>query len=149
MKVTRTAVLSSAAALLILSACGQSNDAGDTPAVGETDMTSAVTSAPTIASANRDWMPPVIVLPQPHTVVADMDVGLRTHYLQILVKDDPTPEFAGWKEALVAAGYEVKDATATGSLLFSSVDVETGQIAVKPADDHEGFIIQVDVTRRQ
>ena len=50
---------------------------------------------------------------------------------------------------LVAAGYKVIDNTANGSLLFNGAEVESGQIGVSQPKDHEGFMIQVNVSRRQ
>ena len=147
MKVTRMAVLTAGTALLMLSACGTDRDAAETSAVAGSEM--ATQDAPATETADRDWMPVAIVLPEPHTVLADADIGMRTHYLQIVVQDDPTPMFSQWSEALVAAGYDVRDVTADGILLFSGLDVDTGQIAVMELPEDEGFRIQVDVTRSQ
>ncbi len=112
MKLIHMAALTAYAALFMLSACGQSDDAGVSAAADTTEITA------TSASLSRDWMPAAIVLPQPNTVVADRKLGLRTHLLQVVVQNDPTPKFSEWKSALLAAGYKVNDNAANGSLLF-------------------------------
>jgi len=141
MKITHMTAIAAGAALLLLSACGQGQTTANATAGGDTEV------SPVGAALERDWMPAAIVLPQPHTVSQDTKIGTRTHLLQIIVKDDPKAEFARWQAALEADGYEVNDnMLGDGRLLFQSAEVESGQIAVFPAED-EGYVIQVDVSR--
>jgi hypothetical protein len=66
--------------------------------------------------------------------------------LQISVETDPTPLLADWQMALAAAGYDLNDRMMfDGRLLFSSSEVESGQIAVQSLDEAE-FMIQIDMT---
>ncbi len=91
-------------------------------------------------------MPDAIVLPQPHTLIQNGKIGTRTNYLQVIVEQDPAPEFEQWKSALQAAGYAVNDNIANGSLSFEGNGVESGMIAVSRPEDQQGFMIQVDVS---
>lgn len=145
MKTIPMAALIAGATIFMLSACGAGNDAADTSSRGATEGAAAAAATP----ANRDWMPAAIVLPQPHTVVADNRLGMRTHLLQIVVQNDPTPQFAQWRSALVAAGYDVLKDDRDDQVLFSGADVDSGQVVLVQTPDQPGFMIQVDVTRRQ
>jgi hypothetical protein len=99
-----------------------------------------------VLAAPPEWLPASITLPEPHAVLMDQKIGSNTHLLQIVVETDPTPMFADWQSALVAAGYDVNDSMMfDGRLLFSSSEVESGQIAVQSLDEAE-FMIQIDMT---
>jgi len=99
-----------------------------------------------VLAAPPEWLPAGITLPEPHAVLMDQKIGSNTHLLQIAVETDPTPMFADWQTALVAAGYDVNDSMMfDGRLLFSNSEVESGQIAVQSLDGAE-FMIQVDMT---
>jgi len=93
-----------------------------------------------------EWLPAGITLPEPYEVLMDQKIGSNTHLLQISVETDPTPLFADWQMALAAAGYDLNDSMMfDGRLLFSSTEVESGQIAVQSLDEAE-FMIQIDMT---
>ena len=144
MKIPQIVKVAAVPALLLLAACGQEAAVADEAAADAAEM--SVTGATT----NRDWMPAGIVLPEPHTVLQDTKIGQRTYLLQVSVPNDPTSEFAGWKSALEASGYELNEALlAEGQLLFQGGDVESGQIAVLQPEDIDGYMIQIDVSRKQ
>lgn len=146
MKFTPIVALTACTAFFMLSACGQRNEANDAQKPAAVDVSEM---APAAVSADRDWMPAAIILPQPHTMIQNTRIGTRTNYLQVIVQKNPTPEFAKWKSALLAAGYEVNDNIANGTLLFEKQGVESGKIAVSQPEDQEGFMIQVDVSSSQ
>ena len=142
MKMPRIAKIAAAPALLMLAACGQDAAVENETATDETEMSA------TTASGNRNWMPAGIALPNGHTVIQDTKLGLRTYLLQVSVPNDPKSEFAGWKTALEAAGYQVNDRMLSdGRLLFDGGSVESGQISVSQPEDVEGYLIQIDVTQ--
>jgi hypothetical protein len=94
-----------------------------------------------------EWLPSAIQLPVPHEVVMNQPIGTLTHILQIRLPSDPAPRFAGWGSALTEQGYEVNESMLfDGRLLFSGKDIESGQIAILPADPGE-YMLQVDVSR--
>lgn len=129
-------------ALLLVAACGQE------AAVENEATADAAEMSATGASTNRDWMPAGILLPEPHTVLQDSKIGQRTYLLQVSVPNDPTSEFAKWKSALEASGYELNEALlAEGRLVFQGGDVESGQIAVLQPEDVDGYMIQIDVSQ--
>jgi hypothetical protein len=136
----RIDLVAAGAAVFLLAACGSgaSTDSGTAADGGEAAA----------AAQSRDWIPAALVLPQPNTVLQETRLGTRTHLLQILVSDDPSPLLASWKAGLEAEGYQINDSLiAEGRLLFDGGDVESGQIAVLRPDDEEGYMIQVDVSR--
>jgi hypothetical protein len=93
------------------------------------------------------WLPSAIQLPVPHEIVMDQPIGTRTHILQIRLPSDPAPSFADWGSALTEQGYDVDESMLfDGRLLFSGKDIESGQIAILPADPGE-YMLQVDVSR--
>ena len=99
-----------------------------------------------VLAAPPEWLPAGITLPEPHEVLMDQKIGSNTHLLQIAVETDPTPMFADWQAALMASGYDINDSMMfDGRLLFSSSEVESGQIAVQSMDVAE-FMIQIDMT---
>lgn len=93
------------------------------------------------------WLPSAIQLPVPHEIVMNQRLGAQTHILQILLPSDPAPRFAGWSSALTEQGYSVNESMLfDGRLLFSGKDIESGQIAILPAEPGE-YMLQVDVSR--
>ena len=142
MKITPMKGITAATALFLLAACGQ-DAATENDAIPEgAEMAAAG------AAANRDWIPAGVILPQPHTVLQDTKIGTRTYLLQVSVPNDPSGQFAGWKSALVAAGYAVNEGMLSdGRLLFDGADVESGQISVSQPEDVEGYMIQIDVSK--
>ena len=146
MKLPSIVASTTCAALFMLSACGQRNEADEVQKAAAVDTSEMDLAG---VSADRDWMPAAIVLPQPHTMIQNARVGLRTNYLQVVVKDDPTPEFPKWESALLAAGYEVNNMGNVNLLFKKEGEVESGMIAVSQYEDQSGFMIQVDVSREQ
>lgn len=141
MKKWRIDLVAAGAAVFVLAACGSG---------ATTDRETAADGGEAAAAAqNRDWIPAALVLPQPHTVLQETRLSTRTHLLQILVSDDPTPLLASWKAGLEAEGYQINDGLiGEGRLLFDRGDVESGQIAVLRPEDEDGYMIQVDVSRK-
>jgi hypothetical protein len=142
MRITQSIKMTAVAAFVVLASCGKDGAVENEP----TDDVSEISEA--YAAVSRDWIPPGIVLPEPHTVIQDTKVGTRTHLLQVVVEKDPKEQLAQWQGALEAAGYEINDSMlSNGRILFRGVDVESGQIAVSHPEDQNGFMIQIDVSK--
>lgn len=143
MKIKPMKGIAAAAAFFLLAACGQDAQTANDAIPEGAEMAAGG------AAANRDWIPAGVILPQPHSVLQDTKIGTRTYLLQVSVPNDPSGKFAGWKDALVGAGYAVNDDSvlSDGRLLFDGKDVESGQIAVSQAEDVEGYMIQIDVSK--
>lgn len=145
MKTVRTAGFAATVSLLLITACARDQPAADV--AGGPAAVVEHASLATGAARDADWLPAGIALPRPHEVLQDTALGQHTRLLQVVVQDDPAAEFPRWKAALEAAGYEVHEGMlADGRLLFAGKDVESGQVAVMPAEDG-GFMIQVDVSK--
>ncbi|NYT65004.1 hypothetical protein H0A58_03365 [Alcaligenaceae bacterium] len=127
--------------LAFLVACGQGSEAGS-----ESKAEAVKMSAPS-EPEGRDWVPAGLTLPQPHEVIQDSKLGTRIRLLQVSVKADPASEFPRWKSALEAAGYKIQDIADTSRLLFSN-DKEEGQIAVSQHPEVDGYVIQIDISRK-
>jgi hypothetical protein len=108
---------------------------------------SALSAVALTAFADQpEWLPSAIQLPVPHEIVMNQHLGSRTHILQIRLPSDPAPRFADWGSALTEQGYEVDESMLfDGRLLFAGKEIESGQIAILPADPGE-YILQADVS---
>lgn len=142
MKIYRLNSIAAGAALCLLAACGQ-----DPATQNEASLDDSESSASQVP-ANRDWIPAGLVLPEPNTIIREGPMGSRTNILQVSVPNDPSDRFPAWTSALETAGYDVNDSMLPdGRLVFTGLEVESGQIAVLQTEDVEGYVIQIDVSQ--